>query len=276
MNTLTTTFTYENQNIRTAGTPDHPLFCIQDVCTVLDIKNSANKTALLDADEKDTIETLDSIGRRRNKPFCTEPGLYKIIFSMQDKPQTKPFKHWVCHEVLPSIRKTGQYQVQQNIMQLTYENKMRELDIREAELVLKQDESKRLNLESARSVLSPTDARAQQKLADYALNRVLAITDGTEEQEELLGVTEILEETGLYNQKTITKNAGALGRRVAEQWKREHGGEDPQKSMKYCNGHRCHVGIYPRSYSETIIREFTDLTRGIRKLAKGQTTLPWL
>ena len=110
MNSLTKTFTYGSSVIRTGGTLENPLFCVHDICKVLGIKNPSDKFSGLDDDEKDRIETLDSIGRRRKKPACSESGLYNIIFSVQDNPHTKKFKRWVFHEVLPAIRKTGKYE----------------------------------------------------------------------------------------------------------------------------------------------------------------------
>jgi prophage antirepressor-like protein len=37
-----------------------------------------------------------------------EPGLYCLILRSR-KPEAQVFKRWVTHEVIPSIRKTGQY-----------------------------------------------------------------------------------------------------------------------------------------------------------------------
>lgn len=40
--------------------------------------------------------------------FINESGVYSLIFSSKQE-RAKEFKHWVTREVLPSIRKTGQY-----------------------------------------------------------------------------------------------------------------------------------------------------------------------
>lgn len=42
----------------------------------------------------------------------SEPGFYRLIF-MSRKPEAEKIKHWVFHEVLPSIRKYGYYRIQQ-------------------------------------------------------------------------------------------------------------------------------------------------------------------
>ena len=44
--------------------------------------------------------------------IINESGLYTVILR-SDKPQAKPFRKWVTSVVLPSIRKTGSYSVQQ-------------------------------------------------------------------------------------------------------------------------------------------------------------------
>ena len=36
------------------------------------------------------------------------PGLYRLVFKSRKK-EAEAFKRWVCHEVLPSIRKNGAY-----------------------------------------------------------------------------------------------------------------------------------------------------------------------
>ena len=40
--------------------------------------------------------------------YITEPGLYSLIFKSQ-KDEAEDFKDWVFDDVLPKIRKTGQY-----------------------------------------------------------------------------------------------------------------------------------------------------------------------
>ncbi|MER2175693.1 MAG: ORF6C domain-containing protein, partial [Carnobacterium sp.] len=44
------------------------------------------------------------------KTVVNEFGLYSLILSSR-KPEAKAFKRWITHEVIPSIRKTGFYQL---------------------------------------------------------------------------------------------------------------------------------------------------------------------
>ena len=49
--------------------------------------------------------------------FLTEPGVYQLIFSSK-LPSAKAFQDWVFSEVLPSIRKTGSYTLNNLIKKL--------------------------------------------------------------------------------------------------------------------------------------------------------------
>ena len=94
--------------IRTAGTADEPLFCLADICRVLDLRVSPTKDRL-DAKGVSQIDTLTN-GGIQSMYFVNEKNLYKVIMR-SDKPQAEPFQDWVCGEVLPNIRKTGSYAV---------------------------------------------------------------------------------------------------------------------------------------------------------------------
>ena len=51
---------------------------------------------------------------RKGEILINEYGLYDLIMS-SPLPQAKEFKKWVTHEVLPSIRKTGNYSLSNNL-----------------------------------------------------------------------------------------------------------------------------------------------------------------
>lgn len=92
--------------IRTAGTSEQPLFCLADICKVLELRTDAVKARLKDAPI--LIGVIDSLGREQQAMFVNEQNLYKVIMR-SDKPQAEAFQDWVCGEVLPSIRKSGGY-----------------------------------------------------------------------------------------------------------------------------------------------------------------------
>lgn len=69
----------------------------------------------------------DSLGRKQNKKFVNESGLYELIFgaakqgnNQEIKAKAKQFKKWVTSEILPTIRKTGGYVANDEIFINTY------------------------------------------------------------------------------------------------------------------------------------------------------------
>lgn len=94
--------------IRTAGTPDNPLFCLSDLCRVLDLNTSKVAQRL----EKGVLSKypLSTNGGIQELNFVNEDGLYDVILDSR-KQEAKAFRKWVTGEVLPSIRKTGSYSI---------------------------------------------------------------------------------------------------------------------------------------------------------------------
>ena len=93
--------------VRVAGTSEEPLFCLADICRVLDLQVTPTKNRIK-PDGVSLIKVIDSLGREQEATFISEHNLYKVIMR-SDKPQAEPFQDWVCGEVLPSIRKSGGY-----------------------------------------------------------------------------------------------------------------------------------------------------------------------
>ena len=102
---------YESSEIRTVQVNGEPWFVLADVCKVLQISNSRNISSRLEPDEKG-VTLVDTLGGTQQMTIINESGLYTVILR-SDKPQAKPFRKWVTSVVLPSIRKTGSYSVQQ-------------------------------------------------------------------------------------------------------------------------------------------------------------------
>lgn len=100
-------FTYRNAQVRTIQQPDGLWWVLRDVCDVLGIQNAADIKKRLDDDEKG-VGQIYTPGGTQEMTIINEPGLYSVILR-SDKPEAKEFKHWVTHEVLPSIRRTGGY-----------------------------------------------------------------------------------------------------------------------------------------------------------------------
>ena len=83
-------------------------FVAADVCAVLEHPNPRQAISRLDDDEKGILD-VDTLGGAQAMNVVIESGVYNLIFTSR-KPQAKAFRRWVTNEVLPSIRKTGDYQ----------------------------------------------------------------------------------------------------------------------------------------------------------------------
>lgn len=59
---------------------------------------------------------IDSLGRNQDKKFIDEGNLYRLI-TRSKLPQAEQFEEWIFDEVLPTLRKTGTYQVPSDPMQ---------------------------------------------------------------------------------------------------------------------------------------------------------------
>lgn len=106
--------------VRVAGTSEEPLFCLADICRALDLQNPSSVKSRLDDEDVKLIDlqalNLVEGGINTLANFVTESGLYDVIMrSESDK--AKPFRKWVTKEVLPSIRKTGQYSIMNKVPQ---------------------------------------------------------------------------------------------------------------------------------------------------------------
>lgn len=95
-------------SIRVVLIDDEPWFVGKDVADILGYRNS--RKAIIDhVDEEDKeVTKCDTPGGTQKLTVINESGLYSLILSSK-MPSAKDFKHWVTSDVLPQIRKTGQY-----------------------------------------------------------------------------------------------------------------------------------------------------------------------
>ena len=105
-------FSFQSHEIRTTIDKNgDPWFVAVDVCDILGLKNPAESLKALPDDERDKKLLGRKVGEAN---IISESGLYRLIFR-SNKPEAEVFRKWVFSEVLPAIRKTGKYQVEQAI-----------------------------------------------------------------------------------------------------------------------------------------------------------------
>lgn len=109
---------FAGSNINCILLDNEPLFNPYDVGLCLDIKKESVERYIRDFDNEDKVD-LKSIpgimelnhGTSESQYWLKEPGLYQLIFRSR-KPEAKTFVKWITTEVLPTLRKTGFYQLE--------------------------------------------------------------------------------------------------------------------------------------------------------------------
>lgn len=82
----------------------------KDVAERLGYQNPSKALAdHVDDEDKLNNESLSSLGQRGGW-LINESGLYSLVLSSK-LPEAKAFRHWVTHDVLPALRKTGEYKM---------------------------------------------------------------------------------------------------------------------------------------------------------------------
>ncbi|HJK59514.1 MAG TPA: Bro-N domain-containing protein, partial [Methanocorpusculum sp.] len=109
------TFNFMGTDVRVVMKDNEPWFVASDVCTVLGVTNNRDALRILDDDEKG-VGISDTDGGPQTVGIISEAGMYTLALRSR-KPQAKPFRRWVTHEVLPSINRTGSYAIPQTQLQ---------------------------------------------------------------------------------------------------------------------------------------------------------------
>lgn len=102
--TDTMVLAFNTTEVRSITEENEIWFALVDVCKILELSNSRMVADYLDDDERRKF----NLPRQGNTWFVNEPGLYHVILTSKSE-KAVPFRRWVTHEVLPSIRKQGFY-----------------------------------------------------------------------------------------------------------------------------------------------------------------------
>lgn len=112
-----TIFKFGDKEIRVIDRAGEPWFVAKDVCDALELTNSRKSLIALDDDERSDVTlsytSSNGVTQGRDVSLVSESGMYTLVLRCRDAvnkgsvPHT--FRKWVTAEVLPSIRKNGEY-----------------------------------------------------------------------------------------------------------------------------------------------------------------------
>jgi prophage antirepressor-like protein len=224
-----------------------PLFVAKDVCQVLEYKDT-NK-ALTQHISPEYVTSIREQGSMNHPPCKIHPqtklinecGLYELIFSSR-MDRAKLFKKWVFEDVLPSLRKTGQYDMSQS----------------------DRDRDKRLEIYQVvfqvfQQMGSMTEERNRIMFEDYG--RTLMIDNGRTDLPQEYSVTRRLTERFDIRPDVATRMARSIGRRLAKQYRIEYERE-PAVRQQWVDGTARSVKHYTEEEWENclddVVRSYLD------------------
>ena len=106
--TALTPFHYGDERLRAYEDEEGTAwFIATDVARILGYRDAGDVIRGIDEDEKGT-EIVRTLGGTQTLSTISEAGLVTVLMRARVE-AAKPFRRWITHEVLPSIRKTGSY-----------------------------------------------------------------------------------------------------------------------------------------------------------------------
>lgn len=101
-------------DIRAIEIDNEPWFVGKDVATALGYSNTRKAIGDHVHEDDKGVTKWDTLGGKQDLTIINESGLYALIFGSKLE-SSKRFKHWVTSEVLPAIRKNGNYKMPMTI-----------------------------------------------------------------------------------------------------------------------------------------------------------------
>lgn len=233
--TVITPFHYGDEQVRTYEEDGQVWFIATDIARVLGHRDATDATRGLDADEKGT-KIVRTLRGEQKLTSVSEAGLYTVLVRARVE-AAKPFRRWITHEVLPSIRRTGSYSLSGAAPAPSAEDRAltRARQLVEIHML-------------AQGAVSPDHLEAKIRII---LAQARGDTPEIEASARPLYVQDYMREKGVSS-KNIRSYAPTFGKYVKEAYKDEHDGKDP--------------GVYFQETSSGQVREVCAYTAADRPL----------
>jgi prophage antirepressor-like protein len=245
MNSLTS-FEFNDNEVRVIMLDGEPWFVAKDIARFFEYVKVDKMLQLVDEEDKQVINPQKMDTPKMEETFnnntfrlsiINESGLYAVIFN-STKLEAKAFKRWVTSEVLPSIRKTGQYSVNnRKIEPVKVYTPQEKLEMANLAINLLE----RLN--GGTPDLSPRDKIMYQSIINNAtrdIDNQNSLTQLVQQEERKLTLTEIAQAVfGVNVRRGSKKGCDAhLGGRMLKLWRQKYDLPKtafPEKTDKYFN-----------------------------------------
>ena len=182
INSIDQTINFNEQTIRILGSYDNPLFVAIDICKILGLKNVTDTLRSLpdkwkqiaDLENSEvTFSGRNGVRKIQGLNCINEAGLYKLIMR-SNKPIAQKFQEVVCEEILPSLRKKGEYKIQSIIeknkkleeekLRLEEDKKLKDKEIKQLHTLVKKKARKRYSYSHSVYIISNPDIKNHYKI----------------------------------------------------------------------------------------------------------------
>jgi len=149
------TINFNNNTLRILGTYQKPLFVAKDICNIIGLSNVTEALKII-PEKWRSSEFLKTSSGKQNMLLINESGLYKLIMR-SNKPIAQKFQEWICEEVLPSIRKTGEFKFKKMLQE-------KDEEIKSLHKLVKRKERKKFKKNNSVYIISNPDIKNYLKL----------------------------------------------------------------------------------------------------------------
>lgn len=230
-------------NIRVVENSGEPWFVGKDIATILGYAKPENAIANhVDGEDKTSTLIQGSGSNYKSKAILiNESGLYSLILSSK-LPQAKAFKRWVTSEVLPAIRKHGNYTAPKQ------ENKSKSID-----LEIRLNNSKARMASEYRRIAEMTDIKEYKHICQQKAVEVLAGMP-------LLPMEEVTERT--YSATDIGKMFGVSKNKIGSLANANNLKTAEYGKLFYDKAPHSHKQVETFRYYECAVEKFRELLKG--------------
>lgn len=243
-------FHYGDETVRTHTDADGQVwFVATDIARILGYKDASHALRGLEEDEKG-LHNVETLGGEQTLTIVSEAGLYTLLVRARVE-AAKPFRRWVTHEVLPSIRRTGSY----SLLGVTPTPNTEDPALTRAKGLMEL-------VALAKDVISPDYLEAKARIV---LARAMGDTPEIEASARPLYVQDYMREQGVSSDN-IKSYGPTFGKYVKKAYKAERGVEPGKRFDETPSGQVREVCVYTeadrpifdRAWSESYANGFPE------------------
>lgn len=103
-------FPATGQTVRSVLVDGEPWFVVADVCAALGYAGGARNAVSRLPERMKGVAEINTPGGPQRVTVVNEPGIYRLVMR-SNLPAAEAFQDWIAEDVVPSLRRTGRYEV---------------------------------------------------------------------------------------------------------------------------------------------------------------------